>query len=274
MTEMIQPAREAIAQRFAVLLTACDGLRDYAISVKSPWSGRPLNDEARHELMLAVIFSRSLSTYWSAVELARTGFGPQAAMLNRSLFEDMVDAHWISVEPELAVERIHQHHQHGRMLLADAVVAQGVVSRAEVPRFDADERAALDKIFGDYGERSWTGLGIYARVMAVEHLWEPVEGGRELLHFYRRLVHRENNQLLHLSSFSMGEQVRGQTDTELALALGPSSAHVEKALIAAYWCFGQLISLIRDTFGLGDTEGWRAVYDTPLRDVQSAKVRE
>ena len=234
MTDMIEPAREAIAQRFAVLLAACDGLRDYAISMKSPWRGRP------------------------------------AAMLNRSLFEDMIDAHWITVEPELAVERIEQHHQHGRMLLADAVVAQGAMSDAEVPRFDADERAALNKIFGDYGERSWTGLGIYARVMAVELLWEPVDGGRELLHFYRRLVHRENNQLLHLSSFSMGEQVRERTDTELALALGPSSAHVQKALVAAYWCFGQLISLIRDTFEFGDAEGWRAVYDTPLRDVQSA----
>jgi hypothetical protein len=173
MTDMIEPAREAIAQRFAVLLAACDGLRDYAISMKSPWRGRPLDDEARHELMLAVIFSRSFNTYWSAVELAQMGFGPQAAMLNRSLFEDMIDAHWITVEPELAVERIEQHHQHGRMLLADAVVAQGAMSDAEVPRFDADERAALNKIFGDYGERSWTGLGIYARVMAVELLWEP-----------------------------------------------------------------------------------------------------
>ena len=74
--------------------------------------------------------------------------------------------------------------------------------------------------------------------MAVEHLWEPVEGGRGLLHFYRRLVQRENNQILHLSAFSMGEQVRERTDVDLALALGPSDQHVEKALIAAFYCFG------------------------------------
>lgn len=271
MSDMIEPVRAAIAQHCTALPAACDRLRDYAIAMKSPsWGGRALDKKSPHEQLLAMIFSRSLNTYWSAIELARIGFGPQAAMLNRSLFEDMVDAHWITVEPELAVQRIEDHHLHGRMLLADAARAQGVVSEDEVPTFDPHERKRLDKIFGDYGERSWTGLGIYNRVMAIEHLWEPVEGGRELLHFYRRLVHRENNQILHLTAFSMGEQLRERSEAELALALGPNTTYVEKALIAAFWCFGQLISVIRDTFEFGANERWREVYDDPFGEIQTA----
>ena len=270
MSDMIEPVRATIAEYYAGLLAACDRLRDYAIAMKTPWGGHALDEDVLHEQLLVMILSRSLNTYWSAVELARMGFGPQAAMLNRSLFEDMVDAHWITIEPELAVQRIEQHHNHGRMLLADAVRAQGIMSDDELPTFNADERKELDDVFGKYGERSWTGLGIYARVMAIEQLWDPVEGGRELLHFYRRLVQRESNQLLHLSAFSMSGQVRERTDTSLALALGPSDAYVGKALIAAFWCFGQLLSLIRDTFDFGDAEGWRDVYDVPADQLRAA----
>lgn len=271
MSDMIEPVRETIAEQHGALLTACDRLRDYAISMKAPlWGGRALEEDAPHEQLLVMTLSRSLNTYWSSVELARTGFGPQAAMLNRSLFEDMVDAHWITVEPELAVRRVEQHHAHGRMLLADAVRAQGIMSEKALPTFDPAERKELDDVFGPFGERSWTGLNIHARVMAIEHLWEPVEGGRDLLHFYRRLVHRESNQLLHLSAFSMGGQVRERTETTLALALGPSDAYVGKALIAAFWSFGQLLSLIRDTFGFGDPEGWRDVYDAPSQRLNTA----
>jgi len=219
---------------------------------------------------LVIVLSRSLNTYWSATELARMGFGPQAVMLNRSLFEDMIDAHWITVEPTLAVQRIDEHQLHGRMLLADAVRAEGL-PEAELVTFDPAERSSLDGIFGEYGDRSWTGLGVHSRVMAVEHLWEPEEGGRPLLHFYRRFVQRESNQILHLSAFSMTGQVRERTATELTVALGPSAdEYVGKALVASFYCFGQLISLVRDTFGFGDAEGWREIYDRPLGEIHTA----
>jgi hypothetical protein len=268
MSDMVEPVRETIAERYASLLAACDQLRDFAVDMIRSWGGRDLDEDAPYEQLLAIILSRSLSTYWSAVELARTGFGPQAAMLNRSLFEDMIDAHWITVEPKLAAQRIDEHELHGRMLLADALEAQGTLSADELPTFDDADRKAVDKVFGDYGERSWTGLSIYKRVQAVEHLWEPEEGGRETLQLYRRLVHRENNQILHLSAFSIRAQVRERTDTMLTLPLGPSDVHVEKALIAAFYCLGQLLSLIRDTFDFDDPDGWAAVYDDPFRDIQ------
>jgi hypothetical protein len=267
MSDMIGPVVAVLAERYSGLLAACDGLRDYGVAMMEPWGGRAAKEDARDELLLLSVNSRSLNTFWSAINTARTGFGAQAAMLNRSLFEDMIDAHWITVEPNLAVERIEDHHLHGRMLLADAALAQGVVAEDKVPDFDPAERARLDGLFGRYGDGSWTGVGTYKRVMAVEHLWDPE--GRDTLHFFRRLVHRENNQLLHLSAFSIGAQFRGRTDDELSLALGPSDQYVEKALIAAFWTYGQLLSVVRDTFGFADEDQWRAVYDKPADVLRS-----
>ena len=46
-------------------------------------------------LILAFLM-RGLTTFEAMVELARHGYGEQIAMLNRSLFEQMIDAHWIA----------------------------------------------------------------------------------------------------------------------------------------------------------------------------------
>lgn len=249
-----------IAERFAPLLAACDRLHDFTIAMREPWGGRAI--DGLHEQLMLIVFSRSSNTFCGATELARVGFGAQAAMLNRSLFEDMIDAHWITVKPELAVQRIGEHHLHGQMLLADAARAEELMPAHEIPSFDATRRAELDETFGQYGEKSWTALGTYSRVMDVEHLWD--DQGRKDLHTHRRLVHRESNQLLHLSAFSMSGQIRERTEDTLTLALGPSDQYVEKALFAAFWTYGQLTSVVRDTFGFDDDECWQRAYGDPF----------
>lgn len=227
--------------------------------MRTPWGGRPLDPDRDDEATLIVIFSRSFNTFCAAVELARMGFGQQAAMLNRSLFEDMIDGHWVTLEPELAVQRLEEHHLHGRMLLADAVRDEGLLPEDDIPSFDATRREELDKVFGPYGERSWTGRNLHARANDVKHLWGD-EDGQEGLRFVRRIVHHENNQLLHLSAFSMSSEVRGRTDDVLTLALGPGEHHVDKALLAAFWTFDQTVSLILDTFEFELDERWQKVY--------------
>jgi hypothetical protein len=80
-------------------------------------------------------------------------------MLNRSLFEDMIDVHWVAIEEEAAERCYADHLQHGRMLLADAV-AKYPESYAEIdlPEFDADERLTLDRDYDasdtNHGPRS------------------------------------------------------------------------------------------------------------------------
>jgi hypothetical protein len=110
----------AVAEQLARGLAACDRLERFAVGMTSPWGGGELGDEPQADMLLVALFTRSYATFSADVELVRLGFGEQAAMLNRSLFEDMVEAHWIATYPDAAVELMGDHHMHGRMLLADA----------------------------------------------------------------------------------------------------------------------------------------------------------
>jgi hypothetical protein len=255
-----EAVKRAIAKEYGRRLEACERLREFAISMAEPWGGRALDDDRTEDMLVAVIFSRSTSTFWAATDLARVGFGAQAAMLNRSLFEDMVDAHWVTVQPELAKLRLEQHDLHGRMLLADAVRDEGdVLSADEIPTFDTDERKKLDDIFGEYGHRLWTGIGLYPRVKLIEPLWrDPKVAG---LDFMRRVVHRENNQLLHLSAYAIAKQIRGRTEEALTVKFGPNTDHVGNALLAAFWIFGQTLSQVINTFEFDCPARWKAVYE-------------
>jgi hypothetical protein len=85
-------------------------------------------------------------------------------MLTRSLFEDMVDAHWVCVEPGLARERLTQHLDHTRLLFNETAADFPTIFDPEnLPSADPSQRPALDKIFGNFGHKSWTGLDIHRR---------------------------------------------------------------------------------------------------------------
>jgi hypothetical protein len=72
------------------------------------------------DLLIQTISARSTRTYEGVVEhLGNRGFAEQGAMLNRSLFEDMVDARWVSLNPDLAVERLRKHDRYSHALRLD-----------------------------------------------------------------------------------------------------------------------------------------------------------
>jgi hypothetical protein len=63
----------------------------------------------------------------------------------------------------------------------------------DIPEIDPARRNQLDGVFGEFGHKSWTGIAIHKRVQLIEHLWTD-EVARDQLHFFRRVVHRMNNQ--------------------------------------------------------------------------------
>jgi len=244
-----------VAREHGGQLEGCDRLLQFALDlIAPPWRGRPIRRE--HEGLIAAIFARSTNTYWSALELARLGFGEQSAMLNRSLFEDMVDLHWIADNPERAVERFEQHGDHSRMVLADALQKHpGFMPAEKLPDVDPQERSELDKLFGSFGHKSWTSVSLYERVNSIEHYWG--EGSlREQLHFVRDIVHRDNNQLLHVSYHSVNQVIRGSSPEEggLSLKLGPGGEYLDRALHGSWWIYSQSVGLLIDHFELPEHE--------------------
>lgn len=251
-----------IAERMESALAACERVRTFALAMTRPWGGRVLGDDALSDTLIVALFTRSYSTFSAAFELARLGFGGQAAMLNRSPFEDMIDAHWIAAEPERAEALIREHHAHGVMLLADAVAKYpSFYERLEVPEFDPDERKRLDKVFGRYGTRSWTTLNLHERIDRIEPFWEGKEDDLEALRFYRDIPQRENNQTLHVSAQGLASTVRGRDETGLVFAMGPGLEMVDRALFGAFWIFSQTIGLTLDHFAFDvDAEARAAIF--------------
>jgi hypothetical protein len=244
-------ASAAIQDRFDVSLAVCAELRDFALSLTRPWRGRPLDgDNYPHDKLVAALFCRSFTTYSAAVELAQSGFGEQAAMLNRSLFEDMVDAHWICTDPQTAVQRYGDHLDHGKMLLADQVAKYpDFYPDLEIPDFEVSERERLDNLFGPHGSRSWTTLSLHDRVSAIEHHWATDED-RHNLRFFRDIPHRENNQTLHVSGYGLTTLVTAHGSDDVTFRLGPSTTMVGRALFGAWWIFGQTVGLVLDHFAV------------------------
>lgn len=165
-------------------LTLVRDLREFALRITQPWAGRPLDPERHGDGLIVAVFARSVSTMWVATDAVARGFGEQAAMLNRSLFEDMVDAHWISIDPATAARRYEEHLRHNAMLLADSLRHHPrFFPTTDLPSFDPADRAELDGVFGAFGHKPWSGINLHERVRLIEHLWTD-EVSREHLHFF------------------------------------------------------------------------------------------
>jgi hypothetical protein len=276
----IEEALHAIGQQHGKQLAACEALRDLLIEVVRPWRGRPLDPARPEDALLAALLARSAKTFWGVIELARVGFGEQGMMLNRSLFEDMVDAYWITLDPELSKSRYVDHHDHVQMVMFEALAKHPTLyDPADIPSSDPERRTELDGLFGRYGHRSWTGIPLHTRIEMVEHLWTD-EHEREHLRFFGRIVQRMNNQQLHTSADALNRTVRTRSSAEVAFQLGPSDAFVEQALFGAFWTFWYILRLTLEHFDFDPsfrerldahfndgTATFRALADEELRGV-------
>ena len=238
---------ELIDQEFGPQIRACDRLYEYAKDLTKVWPGRPIEDTP--DGLIISLFTRSLDTFQAAVRLASLGYGAQASMLNRSLFEDMIDAHWVATYPEAAKQRYQDHHQHGRMLLADAVAKHPEhYEEIELPEFDPVERKTLDGRYGRFGSKSWTATSLHERVGLVEHHWKD-DASRRTLHFFHDIAHRENNQTLHVSSAALNANVDvSSVGEQLQFRVGPRPDMLDRALFGSFWIFDNIIGLILERF--------------------------
>lgn len=224
------------------------------------WARKPaeVRGEAFRALLLAV-FARSTLTYRSIMQLCRGGYGEQADMLNRSLFEDMAAAHWISLHREEAVQRIEQHHQHSRLLWNRMLERRPDLGEPVNVVLEKATVAQLDHLFGEHGTRPWLGLSMWELVTEIEQMWPDDEGRQQLWRFFE-LAHRANNQKLHLSSFSVNRAVRAREEggeVVFEYQASPSidgGGPVGPALFGALWIYWQLTGLIWDAYEIPQGE--------------------
>jgi hypothetical protein len=96
-------------------------------------------------------------------------------------------------------------------------------------------------------------------VSEIEHLWDDT--GRAQLRAMHDVPHSHNNQILHSTATAISAAHLGTTTTELRLTIGPSNLVVERALLSAYWIYGQVLGLLIDVFGLKDRTTFEKSFD-------------
>jgi hypothetical protein len=220
--------------------------------------------ETESNILINVFFARSTRTYEAIVRhLGDVGFAEQGAMLNRSLFEDMVDARWVSLNPDLAATRLRQHFRASEDLRLAVARDFPEFFGTDLDAFELDppmtddERNELARAFGRYGQGSWTGLTLHSRFEQVAGTW--VEGlERRQAEFFFRWLHRLNNETLHPSAHSLGRLgAPRRFEHELHFRLGSTEDLLEEVLFFAFWTYSQTARLLFETFGL---TGWHKLY--------------
>lgn len=254
--------RDQIEKRHKLELRACDEILDAYRARVSPWSGRPIHvdpsdERVAAEEIIALELSRSSKSYEASIALARLGFGEQAAMINRAMFEGMAVAHWVHANESEAVDRfvraakLHDHLHVERFRNAGWIDED---EAATLEPMDPAELQALKSDFGNYGEWMWTGHKNLRELLGqIEDQWETEQARKHLWTFYN-IAHHDNTQLLHSTVSGTARALVRRERDGLRMWNGPSSSSIDKALFGAYWIFINMFSLAADRFDLGERE--------------------
>jgi hypothetical protein len=103
--------------------------------------------------LLAVQAARATHTYESVLSGCRIGRGAQAAMLNRSLFEDALDVAWVAENQGLAPTQADEHER----LLELAERSRLAHYGREVAALDPEEHEELKRLLKRYDNSASPG---------------------------------------------------------------------------------------------------------------------
>lgn len=220
-------------------------------------------DNARHitspnalgpaDLIIISIFARSTRTYEAVVRhLGEKAFGEQGLMLTRTLWEDMVDVHWVALNEDLAVERLEQHDLFSRLLRADIQREFPEMFDHRAPpkiKVSNEERKELIQLFGRRGSNSWTGpISTPDRLESVLSFWKTDEGQADVL-FWQAWVVKMLNETVHPSALSIGRMGSpSRTPETLEWRFGSTPEWLTQALHAAWWTYQQTLGLLVERY--------------------------
>lgn len=255
-----QRIRKTIAKDCRAELQACSSLLEFALADLDAWSGRPIKRGADRMIIAEAV--RATKTLGAVVPLCEAGYGEQALMLDRSLFEGMAVAHWVDAHRRRAVWLFTRHERFSRFLWHQTLDALGWLDddddRKSWPSVGPKHRKELEKLFGRHGTNSWWQMSVPKLLEAIEDQWD-VQGRKDLWE-YHDVVYRLSNQVLHSTATSVSGTYIGPTSDALTMTAGPSNQLVVPALYAAHWTYGQTYTLLIDVFRLASGEAFRELW--------------
>lgn len=204
-------------------------------------------------------FWRATTTARAVLLLCEHNFGQQAFMLNRALFESLVDLHWIRCNRQRAEQRFVENArylQHLKIELSERHAERlGDLGRVS-QRLKPGEVRPLERVFRK-GSGSWTGLDLPARIASVEASLDD-EGDRADLRFFYEVVNRQQNEELHPTSWSLARMLRRvpQRDGTIRLEVrtDPERELVAAALGPTIWIYAAIVAVLVDIFEVPNGE--------------------
>lgn len=154
-------------------------------------TGRQSNRGA--DFIVVVQATRATHTFEAVIALCRIGRGIQAAMLNRSLLEDVLDIHWVAANPEEAPALADRHERLISLSERSAFAAAG----RDAARLDDEERSEFETLMCTYDNlrRSWNLASEADRRRLIQERWGDEQA--DALDFVYDVIQRQNNTLLH-----------------------------------------------------------------------------
>jgi hypothetical protein len=228
-------------------LATCSAIASYL-------PGRDLISDSHLQQIVNGTVIRSTGTFVAITGLVSEQYDLQAAMLSRSLFEDMVVTHWLALHadaPEFLTERFIAHHE--------AILVQHYRARERLgwtldsspePARLLEREAELVKRFGKHAERDWWGVSrdgqrmtmpaVVAALSASERFVPRLRGEQPVLEQMYAAAQKFQTQCLHHTA--VGLPIVPQRDDRMPLGVEEPSPFA--VLHVAYWTYAQIVYLV------------------------------
>jgi hypothetical protein len=242
-------------------LAACEEIGTYLGGVK-------LMTDTYMDQIVAGTVARAKETFRAMCFLASEGQSIQAAMLCRSIFEDMVVAHWLVLHeenPDFLTRRYIDHLDAIRLNEATTTEAFGWEPQ-DVSDLRGREKSLRDE-FGDHAQRYWWAVRRNGHPISMPEVvteleksprYQPrLKGETPVLRHMFEKAQKWNNQLLHHTPAGMPVRLNREEPLKPIAAPTPS---VPTVVLPAYWSFGQLVYLVLDVVPNQDWRPFESVF--------------
>jgi hypothetical protein len=169
--------------------------------------GAALLDETGREtlrgerVLLTAQATRAVHTFEVIVAVCMIGRGVQAAMLNRALYEDVLDIHWVAANPHESLDRADEHD---RLITLAEHKLETKFERTE-RGLTEEEEAELSNLIEQYGgrehafDKAWHRATYRDRLALVKDRWSDEPDAANIVDCIYEVEQRRNNLMLHPS---------------------------------------------------------------------------
>jgi Family of unknown function (DUF5677) len=231
---------EDVRQEFEHYYKACEAVYDLARA------NRPVVPTKASDLdMLRVrTYARASKGFQAGYKLAFDGYGVQAFILGRTVYEDMLVAHWIDKNQDRAPEQFARYERLQVWRLAQAARKVELGSITSKPISSKEEIEPLRQEFGK--KHSWTKLSIDKLKNAVRGDFPTADSHRRLLDQVHAVTHRYSNLAVHHSFLSLQASVVELPNGRVVGDVGASPLLIPQALWILFFSYLNLLTLFLD----------------------------